>query len=101
MSTKLAITNKAIIGKTGLFSTKTMNSPLNKVQNVSVKQSLFGKLFHYGTLVMTTASGNYKFAAVAKANDFKTKLMTQVDEYENDKIKQQASEMARAISSAK
>jgi uncharacterized membrane protein YdbT with pleckstrin-like domain len=36
-STELCFTNKKIVGKVGLISTKVMESPLDKVNNVSVE----------------------------------------------------------------
>ena len=33
--TELAVTNKRIIGKVGVFNTKTLDAPLNKIQNTS------------------------------------------------------------------
>ncbi|MEG1509785.1 MAG: PH domain-containing protein [Clostridia bacterium] len=99
-TTELAITNKNVVGKVGLIKTQTMSSPLNKVQNVSVSSGLFGKIFGYGNVKITTSSGDYCFRCISKPNDFKTALMSQIDQYEEDKISSQASQMASAMASA-
>ena len=99
LSFDLAITNKRVIGKTGLISTKALDAPLNKVQNASVANGLFGKIFNYGTVRIDTAAGTYTFYGIKNPNNFKTMLMNQIDQYEEDKIKQQAEEMAKSMAS--
>lgn len=99
-TTEIGFTNKNVMGKSGFISSKAMSSSLDKVQNVSVKSGLFGKLFNYGDITVTTASGTYKFYNIAKAEAFKTALMSQIDTYGEEKVKYQASQMAQAMSSA-
>ncbi len=93
----LAVTNKRIVGKVGVINTKALDAPLNKIQNCSVKQGLWGKVFNYGTITVNTAAGEYKFDGVKSANDFKNGIMAQIDEYEEERMKQQASQMAQAM----
>jgi len=97
---ELAITNKRVIGKTGVVNTSSLDAPLNKVQNSSVKQTLFGKIFNYGIVKIDTAAGSYTYGAVKDVEEFKRKLMVQIDKYEEDKVKQQAAEMAKAMANA-
>ena len=99
LSFDLAITNKRVVGKTGLISTHALDAPLNKVQNASVSNGLFGKIFNYGTVRIDTAAGKYTFYGIKNPNNFKTMLMNQIDQYEEDKIKQQAEEMAKSMAS--
>lgn len=96
-STELSLTNKKILGKAGILSTKVMDSPLNKINNISVQQSLSGKICGYGKLVISTSSGNYNFDYIKQPDIFRNSIMAQVDEYENEKIRRQAEELARAI----
>ncbi len=42
-TTKLEITNRRIKGKIGLIKTNELDSPLNKINSVQVKQGLCGK----------------------------------------------------------
>lgn len=98
-SIELAITNKRIIGKTGVVNTSSLDSPLNKIQNVAVKQPLFGKIFNYADVTVTTAAGSYSFGAIKNADAFKNMVLAQIDQYEEDRVKQQASEMASAMAS--
>ncbi len=94
---ELAITNKRIVGKVGVANTNSLDAPLNKIQNVSVEQKLFGKIFNYGTVRIDTAAGKYVFGCIKNADAFKNAIMAQVDQYEEDRVKQQAAEMAKAM----
>lgn len=98
--TELAFTNKRVIGKVGIINTKAMDAPLNKIQNVSVSSGFFGKIFGYGRIDIHTAAGAYHYDYIRKPDDFKGRLMAQMDIYDEERIKSQASEMASAISSA-
>lgn len=97
---ELGITNKRIIGKVGVANTKALDAPLNKIQNVSVSQPFFGKIFNYGTVRIDTAAGKFEFGAIKNADAFKGMIMSQIDQFEEDRIKQQASEMANAMAAA-
>lgn len=94
---ELALTNKRLIGKTGVVNTEAMDSMLNKVQNVKVTQSFGGKIFNYSDIVVTTAAGSYKFTAIKNGNQFKNMVTAQIDQFEEDRIKQQADEMAKSM----
>lgn len=97
---ELAVTNKRIIGKIGVANTQSLDAPLNKIQNVGVKQKFGGKIFNYGDVTITTAAGEFNFGAIKNVNAFKGILMAQIDQFEEDRLKQQADQMARAMSSA-
>lgn len=97
---ELAITNKRVVGKVGVANTNSLDAPLNKIQNASVSQPFFGKIFNYGVVRIDTAAGKFEFPAVKNAENFKGMLMAQIDQYEEDRVKQQAAEMANAMSAA-
>lgn len=94
---ELAVTSKRVVGKVGVINTKSLDAPINKVQNCSVKQNLSGKLFKYGTVTINTAAGEFSFPGVKDANAFKAALMAQMEQYDEDKMKQQAAYMAQAV----
>lgn len=98
LCTELAITDKRIIGKVGIINTKSLDAPLNKIQNVSAESGLIGKILNFGTIKIMTASGTFNYPGVKEADVFKNRVLDQIDQYENDKIKAQAAEMAKAMS---
>ena len=94
---ELVVTNKRIVGKVGVINSGALDAPLNKIQNVSTSSGLFGKIFRYGNIVIQTAAGEFRFYGVKHPESFKGIIMNQIDQYEEDKIKQQATEMAQAM----
>ena len=100
-STKLGFSNKRILGKIGFLTTDSMDSPLSKIQNVSIRRGLFGKIFGYGGIAVTTASGSYRFGYVIKPNEFKSELMEAIDKAEEEKMLKQAETISKASKTAK
>lgn len=96
-TTKLAITNKRVTGKTGLINTNELDSPLNKINSVQVKQGFMGKICNYGTVSITTASSVFIFDFIEKPNEFKTILNNQIEAYDDARIQKQAEKLANAI----
>lgn len=96
-TTKLIITNKRVNGKTGLINTNELDSPLNKINGVQVRQGFFGKIFNYGTISITTASTVFNFDYIEKPNEFKTILNNQMEKYDDERIEQQAKKLAEAV----
>lgn len=54
-STELAFTNKRVIAKFGFISRQTIELNVHKVESVQVMQGMLGRLFNYGTLVISGA----------------------------------------------
>ena len=96
-NTEMAITNKRLIGKVGVVRTESMDIALNKVQNASVKYSFWGKIFNCGTISISSAAGNMTIGYVKNAEAFKGAIMAQIDQYEEDRMKEQAAQMASAM----
>lgn len=96
-TTELVITNKRLYGKVGLVHTKTLDTPLNKVNTVSVESGLGGKIFGYGTLHITSSSGSYLYKGIKSPAVFRNALLEEIERYDEERIKKQASEMAAAI----
>ena len=97
---ELAVTDRRVIGKSGIINTSAMDAPLDKIQNCSVSSGLWGKIFGYGTIEIHTAADLYLFTMVKNPDAFKKALMAQIEQAQEDKMKQQAEEMAKAMSSA-
>ena len=96
-TTELTITNKRLVGKLGLIKTTELDTPLNKINNVNMSSGFWGKIFGYGTIKVTSSSGVYEFQGIKSADVFRSTLIHQIDQFDNDRIKKQAQEMAKAI----
>jgi uncharacterized membrane protein YdbT with pleckstrin-like domain len=55
ISTELAITNKRVIAKFGFISRSTVEINLPKIESIQVHQGIFGRIFDYGSLVISGA----------------------------------------------
>jgi uncharacterized membrane protein YdbT with pleckstrin-like domain len=56
-TTELVITNRRIIAKFGLISRYTIEINLQKIESISVSQSIFGRILNYGDLQIIGTGG--------------------------------------------
>ncbi len=56
-TTELAVTDRRIVAKTGLIARETSEINRAKVEGVDVRQSVFGRLFNYGTVSVRGTGG--------------------------------------------
>ncbi len=61
---------------------------------------LGGKIFNYSSVTINTAAGAFRFDDIKDAAAFKNTVLAQIDQYENDKIAEQAKQMASAMAGA-
>ncbi|TMH62955.1 MAG: PH domain-containing protein, partial [Betaproteobacteria bacterium] len=52
-STELAVTNRRVIAKFGFIKRSTIELNLAKVESIRVEQSVGGRLFGYGSVIVT------------------------------------------------
>lgn len=71
------ITNRRVIQVAGTFNKRVMDSSLEKVNDVKMVQSFFGRLFNFGDLEILTASeaGIDKLGWLADPIRFKTAML--------------------------
>lgn len=94
------VTSLRVIDEYGVFSNNTKESPLDKINNVSYRQTLGGKIFGYGDVEIQTAAetGSTTYSMVAKPKELKDTITHMQEEYKDQQIKKQAAELAGAIS---
>jgi uncharacterized membrane protein YdbT with pleckstrin-like domain len=74
-STALAVTNFRVIHKTGFFSRNTQEMNRAKVESVEVKQSLTGRIFGYGTVLVRGVGSTWEpFAHIADPLSFRSNI---------------------------
>ena len=56
-SSDFAVTNKRVMMKVGVFNTRSIELVLNKIEAIAVNQSLMGRVFGYGDIVVTGSGG--------------------------------------------
>jgi len=52
-TTELAITSKRVIVKSGFIRRRTIEININKVESIQVDQEILGRMFNFGTLVIS------------------------------------------------
>jgi uncharacterized membrane protein YdbT with pleckstrin-like domain len=58
ITTELAVTDHRVIFKSGLFSRHTIEMNRSKVESVDVDQTVLGRLFGYGTVIVRGTGGS-------------------------------------------
>jgi uncharacterized membrane protein YdbT with pleckstrin-like domain len=76
------VTNRRVIQIAGVFNKNVVDSSLEKVNDVKMTQSFFGRLFDYGDIEILTASelGVNKFKRIGNPIKFKTAMLNAKEE---------------------
>lgn len=99
-STNLAVTNKRVIGKTGVLKISTIDFHIDKVDNVSYRAGFFGNLFHYYTVEVKGGGDSKKtpfIPGIANAADFKNAVNEAVEVHAYEGRKEQAKLIGEAM----
>ena len=81
ISTELAITSKRVIAKVGFISRKTVELNHSKVESFNIDQSIFGRIFGFGTvMVCGTGGGKTPIPNIDNPLEFRREAMNVVDE---------------------
>jgi uncharacterized membrane protein YdbT with pleckstrin-like domain len=54
-STEMAVTNRRVVAKSGFIRRSTIELNLQRVESIQVSQGLLGRLFDFGTIVVSGA----------------------------------------------
>lgn len=73
--TEYLITDKNVMEKYNVFNTVTNQMPLDKIENVLVTYTFWGKVFNYGNIVFSGANNNpVVFVCVKNAERIKKQI---------------------------
>ena len=73
-----------------VYKRQSMDSPLNKVNNVVVEENIFGKMLGYGTIRITTSSGEHVFHGVDHPVQLKGVIMSEIQHNKEYDMRKQA-----------
>ncbi len=96
-NTFLTIFEKKVKGEVGIFRKQTLNAPLDKINDVYVYQGIFGRIFGYGTINISTSSSNFTFKGISECKILGQKLLEQIEIYKKEQMKENARLMAEAM----
>ncbi len=79
-ATEAAVTTRRVVIKTGLVSRKTIEMLLNKVESIEVRETAFGRMMGYGTIVVIGTGGTTEpFDQLAHALEFRSQVQQQIE----------------------
>lgn len=82
------VTNRRVIQLHGVFNKHVIDSSLEKVNDVKMEQSFFGRVFDYGDIEILTASelGVNRFSWIEKPVHFKTAMLNAKERMGTDEM---------------
>jgi uncharacterized membrane protein YdbT with pleckstrin-like domain len=86
MNQEYVLTNRRVIEVEGVLNKKVTDSSLEKVNDIVLTQSVFGRMFGFGDLEILTASdtGISQFQMLVQPVRFKREMLDAKHEYERD-----------------
>lgn len=98
-TTELTVTNKRIVAKSGFISRQTMELNLNRAESIQVKQDVLGRIFNYGSLIISGA-GNPQAPIAGISNPMAFRRMVleaqeQMTESKSMKVAEKVREVSR------
>ncbi len=95
--TEIVLTNRRLICKQGVFHTVSKDVPLLEIQSVYVDVSFWGRLFNVGKMYIKVSHGHPIKFKLQDADDFKTTIIGQIDQFELDRLANQSTWTAQAL----
>jgi uncharacterized membrane protein YdbT with pleckstrin-like domain len=79
-NSEFAVTNKRVIIKVGVLTTRSVEVLLPKIESITVTQSLAGRMFGYGEIVVIGTGGTEEpFAGIQAPLDFRQAIQAATD----------------------
>lgn len=85
-SSEYAVTDKRVLIKSGILTRHTLETLLTRVENISVEQSLLGRILDFGTIQVTgTGATKGTFPNIAAPLEFRKQVQAATIHYEDRK----------------
>jgi uncharacterized OB-fold protein len=79
LTTECVLTDRRVLAKTGLISRESLELLLSKVEGLQVQQSILGRVFNFGTVVISGTGGSTSpFSGIARPLKFRKRLQEQI-----------------------
>lgn len=93
------VTNMRVVVESGFFSRYSKESPLDKINNVEYVQSLWGRIFGYGSVDIQTAAelGETRYEFIHQPKLLKDTITHAREENKITQVSTQAAQLAQAI----
>lgn len=78
-ATEVAVSNKRVLIKTGLYSRRSIEVMLPKVESIGVEEPALGRLIGYGSVTVRGTGGTYEtFHLISHPNEFRRQVQQQI-----------------------
>ncbi len=79
-SSEFAVTNKRVIIKLGVMTTRSMELLLSKIEGITVSQTVAGRMFGFGEIIVTGSGGTQEpFNNIQSPLDFRQAVQAATD----------------------
>jgi uncharacterized membrane protein YdbT with pleckstrin-like domain len=80
-TSEFVVTDKRIIMKVGILGVRTLEMFLNKVENIGVNQTIWGRMFNFGEVTVTGSGGTKEvFGNIARPYEFRKAAQEQISQ---------------------
>jgi len=95
----LSINNVQLKGQSGLLDVGIVNIPLEKIQNIQVHVPFWGRIFHYGAIIITTttATGDIMMGDMTNVEKFQDAIVLLQEAQKEGRNIRQAERQEKAI----
>lgn len=93
----LVVSSVRIRGRGGVINIIEMDSPLDKIDNITVRSSLLGKILGYGNIYIKTSTGSYVYKKIKKPNIIKNTIIKAQDQLQEGRFERQSQRFEDAI----
>ncbi|MHB8905426.1 MAG: PH domain-containing protein [Melioribacteraceae bacterium] len=93
------VTSNRVIDESGVFTITSKESPIDKINNVSYQQSLWGRMFGFGNVQIQTAAemGETSYTFLSNPQKLKEALSSAQELYKDYQMNKQAFKLADAV----
>lgn len=84
--TYIRLTESKVEGHVGFINSKTLSTPISKIQGIGLSNGLMGKIFRYHTILIDnagTSKPEYKFKRMAHAKEFVNAVEREMEKVNN------------------
>lgn len=74
---EFAVTTQRVILKQGVFSTESLEIPLNQIAAVGVSEPILGRILGYGTIKYGSGAGTQTFTDISSPREFRKQATQQ------------------------
>jgi hypothetical protein len=84
-ATEMAVTTRRVVIKQGLFSRKTIELLLNKIETIEVSEPMVGRMLGFGSITMVGTGGTCEpFHKIAHPLEFRSEVQQQLEKLSTD-----------------